>query len=434
MKSYLNRLISSKFARSVVLISGGTAIAQILNAAFSPIITRIYTPNEYGVLTIYLSLLGIMSIAGSLRYEYAIPISDDDDKASNIIALCIFILVIISSIVLIVMLFFGDTLLKLLDARILSQYILLLPLGILLTGLYNIFHQWAFRKQNFSQISKTKINQSISQNVVAVGLGLLRFGPLGLIVSRIIGQSAGITTLGMDFLKRIPLLYKKIKRSDIIWSARRYRQFPLYSAPGQILNTAGIQLPVLFITSMYGAQVIGFYGLASSIVNLPMSLIGRSVADVFYAEAARIGRTEPRKLKKITDNLLKKLIILGMAPFLVLVIFAPFLFEAIYGSAWTRAGEFAQIMSFLVYVRFVFTPISNVFMVFEKQKYALFLDILRVLLVLAIFWSANHFQLSVYTTVSIYSAGMSAVYLTTFLLAQKTINSAIKSVDDIQQI
>lgn len=426
MIPYIKRIFSSKFAKSVILISGGTAIAQVLNAVFSPVITRIYTPEQYGVLTVYLSLLGIMSIAGSLRYEYAIPISDDDAKASNIIMLCIGILFTVTLFVVLVILNYGDYILKLLDAEILSRYILLLPVGIFFMGTYNIFHQWAFRQQNFKQISRTKINQSISQNIVAVGLGVLGLGPVGLIVSRIIGQSAGITTLGLDFFKKIPQYYREIKIRDVHWALKRYKQFPLYSAPGQILNTAGIQLPVLFITSIFGAEVIGFYGLANSIVNMPMSLIGRSVADVFYSEAAKIGRTDPRKLKKISNSLLKKLILLGMIPFLVLVFFGPLLFKIVFGPTWVQAGIFAQIIAILVYVRFVFTPISNIFMVFERQKDALFLDALRVLLVLVTFGIAKYFGLSVHMTILIYSISMSIIYFVTFLTARKIIEFEIK--------
>lgn len=427
----IKQLLSSKFAKSVVLISGGTALAQVFNAIFSPIITRIYSPEEYGILTVYLSILGILSIAGSLRYEYAIPIVDDDEKAVNIITLCIIVLSTITLVVAVLLYKFGDFFLQIFDGESMSNYIFMIPIGMLLTGLYNIFHQWAFRKQSFKQISRTKINQSFAQNSIAVGLGLLKLGPIGLIGSRIIGQSAGITTLGMSFLKEIPRLYKRITKSDIIWSAKRYKHFPLYSAPGQILNTAGIQLPVFFITSMFGAEIIGFYGLANSIVNIPMSIIGRSVADVFYSEAARIGKSNPYKLKKISDSLLKKLMILGLPPFFILVLFGPYLFSFVFGSNWAAAGSFAQIIALLVYIRFVFTPISNIFMVFERQKESLYLDALRVILVLLTFAIAKHLNLSPYLTIFIYAVSMSLIYIITYLKARKIMSVAIKNSKDV---
>ena len=433
MISKLIQLLSNKFAKSVVLISGGTVIAQVFNAIFSPVITRVYSPEQYGVLTVYLSILGIMSIAGSLRYEYAIPIAEDDIKASNVIALCIGILSIIALLSAILLLNFGNYVLKLFNGKCLSEYIFLIPVGIFFTGLYNIFIQWAFRKQNFKQISRTKINQSFAQNLLAVGLGLFSFGSVGLIGSRIIGQSAGIITLGMSFFKKTPELFKRIKIRDIIREAKRYQQFPIYSAPGQVLNTAGIQLPVLFITSMFGAEVIGYYGLANSIVNIPMSLIGRSIADVFYSEAARIGRTNPSELKKISNNLLKKLIILGMGPFIILILFGSSLFTIIFGSGWVQAGVFAQIIALLVYVRFIFTPISNIFMVFERQKESLYLDVLRVLLVLVTFSIAKFFRLSVYLTIFIYALAMSFIYLITYFAARKIINSAIRNNNTIRE-
>ena len=85
-------LFKSNFAKSVAIISGGTAFAQVLNALFSPIITRIYNPNEYGVLTVYSSILGIIIVIASLKYELGIPIAEDDEKAVNVMALSFFIL------------------------------------------------------------------------------------------------------------------------------------------------------------------------------------------------------------------------------------------------------------------------------------------------------------------------------------------------------
>jgi O-antigen/teichoic acid export membrane protein len=329
-----------------------------VNTLLSPIITRLYTPEDYGILTVYTAILGMVTIIGSLNYELGIPIAEDDKKAANMIALCIVVVIFVSGIIALLLFLLGNWFLKLFDGETLSRYQYLIPIGVLLTGFYAVFNQWAFRKKSFKDISKTKVSQSIAQNVTKVGLGLMGVGPIGLIFGGILGQSAGIITLAKPFLKDYSYLVKRINHREIIWSAKRYKKFPLFSAPGQLLNSAGIQLPVLFITSLYGPEVIGFYGLANGVVNLPMTLIGRSVGDVYFAEAASIGQENPLKLKALSNKLLKKLILLGLIPLFLLLFFGPTLFGLIFGGKWNEAGVYAQIIAFMVYARFVFDPIK----------------------------------------------------------------------------
>ncbi|WP_130805792.1 oligosaccharide flippase family protein [Senegalia massiliensis] len=421
------KLLKNNFTKSVLMITGGTAFAQFLSIVLSPIITRIYPPEQYGVLTVYVSILGMLSIVGSLKYEWGIPIADDEEKAINTLALSIIVLLFIVSLITFAIIIFGTSFLGLFDAKSLIDYKFLIPIGVFMMGLYSIFTQWALRNKNYKSISKTKFSQSISQNIIKIGLGLLKIGPIGLIIGNITGQSAGITTLASPLFRKNRELLKKINFKKIIWSAKRYKEFPMYLAPSQFLNTAGLQLPVLMITSIYGKSTIGLYGLANSIVSIPMNLIGRSIADVFYAEAASIGRTDPEQLKNLSIKLLKKLILVGIVPLITLLIFGPILFSFVFGEAWYQAGVYARILSFLVFTRLIFTPISMVFSVFEKQKQALILDVLRVGFVLFVFFIAYYFSLNSYSAIILYTISMSFIYFLTFVWAQRIINLEIEN-------
>jgi len=422
----IKNLFKSNFAKSVAMISGSTAFAQVLNALFSPIITRIYTPDEYGVLTVYTSILGMIVIIASLKYEWGIPIAEDDEKAVNVMALSFFILFFFVVLIFVIFYFWGEIILTFLDARILTNYMYLIPIGVLFGGSYRIIINWAYRKKDFKSISKTKLTQSIVGNGTKIGLGMFGIGPIGLILGQIFKEGAGIGTLSRPFLIKNKHLLSNINREGIRYSAKRYKRFAYFSAPSQLLNTAGVQLPVFFITSLYGSQVLGFYGLANSIVNLPMVLIGQSVGDVFYGEAAHVGRENPKRIKDLSNKLFKRLVIIGLIPLLVLLFFGPFLFSFVFGSQWYEAGVYARIIAFLVFVRLIFTPISRIYSVFERQKEAFILDSFRVILVLASFMIANFFNLSSYAAIGLYSISMSIVYLVTYILAQKILNQEIK--------
>ncbi|RRN69922.1 polysaccharide biosynthesis protein [Peribacillus simplex] len=423
--NYFKKTFKSNFAKSVLIVTSGTALAQILSLSLSPIITRMYTPEEYGFLTAFSAILGLLTIVGSFKYELGIAIAEDDEKAINVLALCLIVLLAFVGIVTVILILFGKYFLSLFNGETLIDYILLVPIGILFVGLYNIFMQWGFRKKDFKSISITKLSQSLFSNFIKIGLGLFSLGPIGLILGNIIGTSSGLTTLSMPLIRKERDLVKKINIKGIIWSAKRYIGFPMLSAPSQFFNAAGIQLPILFITSLYGTHVIGFYGLANGVVNMPMVLLGKSVSDVFYGEAASIGRTNPERLKDLSIKLIKKLILIGVFPFIILLLFSPYLFSFVFGTNWYEAGVFARIIALLVFLRFVFTPISRVYSVFERQKEALFLDVLRVILVLIVFLIAKVASLSSYWAVGLYTIVMSIIYLLTFILALKIINEEI---------
>lgn len=422
----IKKLFKGNFAKNVFVIAGGTVLAQIINAALTPIITRIYTPEEYGIVTAYISILSMITISSSLKYEWSIPIADDDEKAVNILSLCIIVLTIITFILSILLWLFGDSILELLGSSVLLQYKFFIPFGVFLTGLYSIFMQWAFREKNFNNISKTKLTQALAQNISKIGFGLLSLGPSGLILGSIFGRSIGINVLSSSLIKEKKVLLKKININEILWCARRYIKYPLYSATSQLMNTAGTQLPVLFMTGLFGGELVGYYGLANSIINLPSALIGGAVGDVFYTEAASIGRTNPNRLKELSNKLLVKLVLIGLLPLITLLLFGPSLFSLVFGSKWYEAGVYSRILSFVVFFRLIFIPISRIFAVMEKQKEALYLDSLRLVLVVSTFMISKLLSLDSYWTIGIYTASMSTVYLTTYLLAQKIIDDEIR--------
>jgi len=427
VKRIINIVFGSVFLKNVLLVMSGTAFVQVISGLVSPIITRIYAPEEYGILTIYTAVLGSITIVGSLKYEWGVAIAEDDDKAINILALSILVLVIFTFLVTSLLIFAGEEILALFEGKSLLRYKYFIPLGVLLTGLHNIFIQWAYREKNFQAIYKTKLSQSISQSIVKIGLGLIRIGPVGLILGSILGQSAGIATLAKPVIRKQLNLFEKLTKERIVWSAKRYKNFPLYSAPSQFFNSIGIHLPVFFLSALYGSGTIGFFGLANSIVSLPMNLIGRSVGDVFYSEAARIGRSEPQRLKELSLLLLKRLIFIGFIPFFVLILFGPFLFSIVFGERWYISGVYARILALLVFMRLLFTPISRIYSVFEKQKEALIIDLFRIILVILSFVICKLLSLNSYWAVSLYSLAMSIVYLVTFLYSQRILNLEIKS-------
>ena len=414
------------FTKNVLMIMGGTVFAQALSTLLSPIITRLYNPEDYGILTVYAAFLGMISLLGALSYDSAIPIAEDEDKAFNLLTLCVGILNFVTVILFAILFIAGDFLLTAFKAEQILKYKYYLPIGFFLTGLYTVISQWAFRRKDFKSITVTKYSQSITGNATKISFGLFQAGSIGLILGTILSQSAGIVTLVKPNFNAFRKLLKKVNLEEVKGLAKRYHRFPLYTAPGLFILSASGQLPTIFMSSLYGAGIVGLYGLARGITFLPMTIIGKSVQDVFYGEVASIGRSNPTIIKELSNKLLKKLILVVFLPMLVLVLFGPLLFSFVFGLVWKEAGVFARILTIEVFFHFIFHPISSVFTIFEQQKKSFGLNVIRLILVLSVFGISSHYALEPTVTVFIYSIAMAIVEILKYILAQKIMDEEIE--------
>lgn len=404
----------------------GTIFAQALNVVLSPVITRIYTPEDYGILTLYIAILGLINLVGSLAYEYAIPIAEDDKKAFDLILLCFIILTIFTIVLTLGIVVVKDSFFSVLKIQKIITYKYFIPLGFFLTGAYTIFVQWSFRKKDFKSISMTKYTQSITGNFIKIGFGLIYKYALGLILGNILSQSAGAIILVKPYIGKFKEALREIECRRLIKLAIRYRKFPMYTAPSFFIMSASTQLPIVFLSALYESTSVGFYGLARSIVFLPMIIVGKNIQDVFYSEIASIGKVNLIKIKKISNRLLKKLVLLGVLPLVAIVVFGPKVFSLIFGQEWIESGYFARILSIEVFFHFVFQPISSIFSVLEEQRKALILEFFRIGFVIVLFFIADKFSFKIETTILGYSILMSMVEILKYFAIQQIFKKIIE--------
>src|SRR5690625_3250562 len=383
LKNSYSKLFKSKFTRNIILITGGAVAAQTLNMIFSPIITRVYLPEEYGMLAILSSILMTLSYP-SFMYEMAIPIEKKDNKAINVLWLSVIVLLLFTTTLTMLLVIKGEEILNIFDASQLNEYIYFIHIGVCLTGFLQILTQWVYRRKNFKLISKTRISQNLLGNLTKILAGISGIGVTGLLIGEIVKKTASIITLTSDMIKKEKKLIKKIKKKDVVWSMKRYKAFPIYQTPSTFLSSFKNQLPV-FSLAFYGSQVVGLYGLANTIVKLPMTLVGHSVRNVFYAEAASIGRSNGARLKSLSDKLFKKMVIIGLIPTILLIIFGPQLFSIVFGSHWYGSGVYSRYLALAIYADFIFSPVSRVYEVLERQKEKITIDLVGLILVASAF-------------------------------------------------
>lgn len=410
LSTFKEKLQKNLFFQNVTIVAGGNAAAKLIGVLATPIITRLYTPGDYGIYSVFMSVIGITGSLATLRYSITIPIAKDEKIADNLIKLCFLITLGLSLLWLLIVAFFGVKIANYYQSDNLQQFLWLIPLVFLGKGIYETLNNWAVRNKGFKLITRTKISQTISSSIIKIGFGLLKVAPLGLFLGHITQEAAGIRSIASKLKKAKPLLFRDTSWKEIKSVAIRYKDFPLVQSWSQLLLALGAQMPILLLGLFYDADVVGVFGLAFSMISLPMDLIGQSVAQVYYAEISRFGKENARKTYNLSISLIKKLFIIGLLPVGLLIAFAPWIFKIVFGPEWIDSGLYASILSIMILTHFISNPIANIFNVYEEQKMQLLLNIVRVVLIILVFWVSSKLAFSPIHTIGLYSLCMTLYY------------------------
>ncbi|AGA88908.1 membrane protein involved in the export of O-antigen and teichoic acid [Thioflavicoccus mobilis 8321] len=404
-KNRLRRLLpKNAFARGVSVLVGGTAGAQVLTVLAAPLLTRLYSPEDFGLLAVYASLLALIAVISSLRYELAIPLPEDDGEAANVAALSL-ILVGLSALLAGVLVWrLGPAIADLLGVPALAGYLWLLPVGVLLSGAYQVFNYWAVRTKRFTTIAGTRLRQALA--TIAIQLAAFKLGGIALLFGQAAGQSVGTTSLGRPALASAG--FRQVSWRGIARAAGRYQRFPIFTTWAGLVNTAGHQLPPMMFAAFFSAGAAGLYALAHRLLMLPSNLIGSAIGSVFLSHAADAHRNA--SLGALYAKLQDKLIQIGLPPAVFLIVIGPDLFEVIFGANWRTAGYFAQWLAAGAFAGFIVSPLSMVFSILEKQDAGLMLQLNLFFLRLAAITIGASFS-DLLLTVALYSAASLLGYL-----------------------
>lgn len=406
-----NKLLSSTFSKNLAIVLSGNIAAKTIGILSAPIITRLYTPEDYGVFAIFVSIVAIVGSLSTLRYAVTIPLQSNEQAAEDMVKLCLLISLVISLSSWVVVISVGDDLAKAFEVEKIVPYLWVLPLAFFFAGAYQTFSNWAVREKHFKLITRTALSQGITSSAGKIGLGLLGVKPLGLLVGLLLQEAAGVITLLRHFLKKRPSFFQAFDYASIKSQAVRYRKFPLIQSWSQLLLALGAQLPVLLVGYYFGLKAAGVFGLAQSMISLPMNLIGQSVSQVYYAEIAKFGKNQPEKIYHLSISVIKKMFFLGLIPALFLLFLGPLVFELVFGDEWKEAGVYSQMLTGLILFRFVSSPIASVLNVFEKQWLQFNLNAIRVVLVILVFYCSSFMGLLVKETVLFFGVAVSVYYI-----------------------
>ena len=339
----------------------GTTVAQAIPIAISPILTRMYSPESFGVLAIFISVAAVISSIANLRYQLAIVQPKENEDAASLVILSIIIAMIMSLISLVIVHMFNQDIRLFLGNDSIGAWLYLTPVSIFIFGFYQALNYWYVRQQYFKNIALSKVGQGAVGGLAQLIFGLMASGPLGLIAGHIIGQVTALIVLLKSFFNN-EQAFKAVTLNKVVMNATRYKRMPKHSAPGAVVDSLSAQMPNFFIVKYFDLVAAGFLGLVFRVLNVPLALISGAIGQVLLQRLAqgengsKLGTNERIFLLKIFFILLAIIF-----PFVLLIrSYGDLLFVITFGEQWRVAGEMAGIVVIAIAIRFAVSPLSVV--------------------------------------------------------------------------
>ncbi|WP_286978474.1 lipopolysaccharide biosynthesis protein [Aminobacterium sp. UBA5514] len=426
LEKITGKIFKESFIRKVAIVAGGTALGHIIGVLASPVLTRLFSPEEFGIFSAFTSFGGMLASFVCLAYERAIPIpaEEEDSLALSAVAILSSTLIGISLFGILLMLNLMKLNIKVI--RELGFYIYLLPLFVTSLGIYQVFTYLAIRFDCFNDLAKTRIWQKTVGTAMQIIGGMSGMGTLALILGGIIGQGGGSWYLKKKVVGNDLKKIRGISCKKAFFVLKRYKNFPFLAAPAALMNVAANDLVPIFLLSSYGGEVAGFFALGQRVIQVPLSFISQAVSQVYVGEVTKLKYSDPQALLLLLHNTTRQLAVIGFFPCAVLFFWGADIFAFIFGSQWYEAGTYVQVLAALEYIRFIVTPLSQL-NALEKQRIVFGWNLLRLLGVFSAFYISSLLKVAPTVSLRYYVVAMAFLFALNYFLFYREVVRLIKN-------
>lgn len=395
----------------------GTIAGQGVVFAATPILTRQYSPADFGAFSLAISAVMLLTPVMSARTHAAIPLPAADHDAARLALFGIRLSLATSAALMVLLISLRKPLEGLLVP--ISYSWALLPLIALLVCAFQILNAWTIRIRKFGRLALRSCIQQIAVVTCQIAAAFAGLTQAGLLVGYAIGQSVGVALLITRSLD--PHHTCSVKESSPV---RQYRGFLARLTLAGVINQAGLQAPLVVIALLYGAEAAGVVGVTQRILSLPITLIGQSVANVYLGEIARAHRDRLGTESSIFFGASRKLAMVSIVLLLAVEILAPRFLPLLLGPEWHGVGAVAQAFGVLMAAQLFAYPVSQTLVVYGQSRLQLAWDITRLATVVAVGCTSFAFGASMATAMLLICIATGSVYLWSWDLGRRTIRKA----------
>lgn len=412
-------LPKGSFRNDFATLTMGRAIAQIVPLIITPILTRMYSPQDFGVFAVFIAIVTVISLISTGRYNLAITLPKEEEEATQLLIVCMVGVISFTTFTFLLLLIFQDFVLSTLSLEGENLLIYLIPLAILIVGSIESVHYWLLRKREYFFLSRNFIIQTAVINSLKFVFAFIFLGWEGLVLAYILGAMLSLFFLGGRFIKKSNFFsfVKRLRTKDLLKRAKKYKKFPFFSMPADGINSFAKELPNMLLNGIFGTDVAGFYSLTQRILRIPIAFISSAMTDVFR-ERASVDTREKGNCRDIFVVTLKYLVVFSIIPFLAIFLFAPTLTPIILGEQWVEVGGYIRILTPLFFFQFIASPLGATLYIKDKQKHFLVWQIGLLVVTIASFYIGNLVG-NEYTALLFFSLSCAFMYIILIILGYR---------------
>ncbi|MFC5269337.1 oligosaccharide flippase family protein [Adhaeribacter terreus] len=358
------------FAQNFAITFSGSALITIIGFILTPVMSRIYSPQEYGIFSVINSIIGNLNVFSSLTYLGAFLLEKNIRKFYSLVQLTLILNFVTCFLLVASLIFFKVPFLSFFNIISIDNWIYTIPLLLLIANLNSIMNNWLLRDKRFKERASVDVGSSLVGRVSSIGYGYYISNSFsGLIIGDFLLRAFKfIGFLKSGIYTQLPYLFSGFSINRIKNLAIKYKDFPLYQLPTNYFNLISLQLPIFVLASYFGSTTVGLYGFSVNLLGIPLNLMERTVAPVFYQKAAEVYLSDKTQLKKITSEIYDKLIYISIVPFSIITVFGDVIFKLAFGAKWEMAGVFTAYLGFSYVFKLIVNCFSGVFAIVNKQR------------------------------------------------------------------
>lgn len=363
------------FIKHVTTLVSGTLLAQAIAFCFSIVLARVYDDANFGYFSAFLGVLSILSIIATGSYDKALMFSHTSRRSFSLILLVLLIAAVMSLTVA-----FGGVVLAALSIKLplgFSSFesVILLPCAIMLMASSQLLTFVALKAGHTQQIAWLKVAQVTLTGCVQFGGGLIEFRSI--VIGYVTGLMVYIPSL-FRIISGFNALHLRRMRRAILASASRYHHYPRYVCSNELIDVASNQIPLLLIGILFSVATLGQYGFAQRILAAPAALLGQAVSQVFFKSISDQAITS-YQMQRLMVRVWVIMGLIGLIPFGLLFLTGESIFIWVFGSGWSEAGRMAEVLSVLLFFRFVSSPTSTIYYKLGLQRKQLIYAVLALI-------------------------------------------------------
>lgn len=380
--------------RNVSIASFWNVVIILVQFTLSPVISRLYSPAEYGVYVLFSSFVINITFFSHFRYGDAVILTTSSRQRDNVFSLSIILIVVVSTLSLLFIFLFKQPLTKLFKLPLGNSLVYLIPLSVLLGSIMELLLVVNVGRKKFSNNGLAGfLNGAGSRGVTIMYAVAQKAIPIGLVLGDISGKVLALIGLTFSFRKPLPVFRRLVKETTIVRMrevAQHFRSFPFYFLPSNFLVTFSAHLPLYVFQYQYGAAVVGAYALASSMLEIFNRLVPYTISSVFLQKAIELRDMSHRHLSTKTYRLFLYLLLVATIIFSGFALLGDIVFPWVFGEKWSIAGTFITMLAISYTFNFIGVALTEVYKVMGRQRLLLGISVgtvvVKILVLMLIFF------------------------------------------------